>query len=333
MVFSQARDRLRGWRAQLLPPQVLMVLDDGAVRIGALPLGGRPRLQRAWSLALPDGTCSGGMPQQVTALGDFIGDFLVEQGLVQAQVRACLPPVASRWRLLHGTAAGALEDPAALQRQEERLGLDDPLEALYVDVLPLADEADTALLVAARRDLVQAWHEVFDLAGADLVQLEPAQTCEWRAMARLWRDEQLTGAGDGDGATTTDLVLALDTRGSWLWLAQAGRPVADWWLPALSWPFKAAALAELAGELQERQRFWDGLQAAASRWRCWLHGPLAEQEGLLEALRDHPIAAQISLLDPLQRGWLRLPAKGERQGLSGPQLVRLQGLLAGVPRR
>ncbi|MFM9110821.1 MAG: hypothetical protein ACKOPN_09590, partial [Prochlorococcaceae cyanobacterium] len=63
------------------------------------------------------------------------------------------------------------------------------------------------------------------------------------------------------------------------------------------------------------------------------HGPRAEQEGLLEALRAHPIAAQISLLDPLERGWLRLPAKGERQGLSGPQLVRLQGLLAGVPRR
>lgn len=335
MVLAQAQERLQSWRGQLLPPQVLIDLDDTAVRIAALAFGRTGRMRQTLSVALPDGACVGGMPRQVTAIGDFIGDLLVEHGLVQAEVQACLPPAACRWRLLEWPQATAPDDPlAVLREQQPDLRLDWDLAAMYADVVPLAGAPGQWLLTAAPKDLVRAWQQVFDLAGAQLMRLEPAQSCERRAMGLLWREDGHQGTLDG----TVDLVLALEARGSWLWLAHNGMPEADWWLPHLPFPVTATALTDLADALGQRRRFWQQHHADVRRWRCWLHGPLSQQEGLLEGLRQalqtgadtsdtgEPMAVEV--LDVLERGWLSLPRGAETRGLAGPLLLRLCGLLA-----
>ncbi len=329
MVLAQAQERWQDWRGQLLPPQVLIDLDDAAVRIAALALGRRGRIRQALSLALPDGACSGGLPRQITALGDFLGDLLVEQGLVQAEVQACLPPAACRWRLLEWPEANPPDNPLEwIRERQAELRLDWDLTTAFTDVVPLADSPGLGLLVAAPRELVRAWQQVFDLAGARLVRLEPAQCCEQRALGRLWRAEQRRGELEG----TVDLVLALEPRASWLWLAEAGLPEADWWLPQLPFPFTTEAVGELAAALALRQRFWQQRQPQARRWRCWLHGPLSRQNGLVEALRQelsgqaHGLA--VEQLDCLAQGWISLPKNAEGRGLDGALLLRLSGLLA-----
>ena len=88
MVFSrfssQFRQQLSGlgqeFRSlsrQLFAPQVLIELHDRSLRFRAL---GR-QASETITVPLPDGVCRQGEPRQVEALGDLIGDLLLDQGL------------------------------------------------------------------------------------------------------------------------------------------------------------------------------------------------------------------------------------------------------------
>lgn len=128
---------------------------------------------------LPPETCSGGMPLELEALGDLIGDLLVRDNLINAYVLASLPHEASLCRVVEWTSADPVpQDPlAALRKLDPPLNLPYSLSDACFDVQPLPGHPKRLLLAATPRKLVEAWEEVFDLAGVKLDRLAPAQTC------------------------------------------------------------------------------------------------------------------------------------------------------------
>lgn len=175
---------LASWRdalARVTAPTLLVELH--AERLLIQPLKGGTELD----IPLPEGLCQGGLPTQVVALGDFIGDLLVEQGWVKAGVVAALPVEGAVLRVVQapqGSTAEALRQQ--LRQQEPALGLPFALAEADLDLQVLDPQRGTWLLVAARQQVVEAWLQVFDQAGAELKRLEPVQL-SWLAVAEAWR--------------------------------------------------------------------------------------------------------------------------------------------------
>ncbi len=128
---------------------------------------------------LPPETCRAGMPLELEALGDLIGDLLVRDNLINAYVLASLPPEASLCRVVEWPSADPVpENPlAALRTLDPPLNLPYSLADACLDVQPLPGHPKRLLLAATPRVLVEAWEEVFDHAGVKLDRLSPAQTC------------------------------------------------------------------------------------------------------------------------------------------------------------
>jgi len=168
--------------SKLFPRFILVGLDDQQLSLQEWRPG-RHRPFPVWKLRLPQGVCQDGHPFDVEALGDLIGDFLVDQGIVAAHVLAVLPPACSSWRVL----SGAQESRLARRLDQGALAWLTPLDPCLR--LPLAlDEAELTLcdlpgcpdlevLVASRRTSINAWIEVFAVAGMSLQRLMPAQLC------------------------------------------------------------------------------------------------------------------------------------------------------------
>jgi len=180
----ELRGLLTAWRdalARVQAPTLLIELQDQRLLIQ--PLKGGTELD----IPLPEGLCEAGLPTQVVALGDFIGDLLVEQGWVKAQVVVALPLEGAVLRVVEApqcTTAQTLREE--LEGQEQLLRLPFALAQADLDLQLLDPQRGRWLLVAARQAVVEAWLQVFDQAGAELKRLEPVQL-SWMAVAEAMR--------------------------------------------------------------------------------------------------------------------------------------------------
>ncbi|MFM7635972.1 MAG: hypothetical protein ACKO7Z_10435 [Cyanobacteriota bacterium] len=217
--FDAARLGLADFRTQVLAKRVVLAIHDGGLQ-GAV-VGAKGELI---DVPLPPGTCRQGQPQEIEAIGDLIGDLLLELNLAGAKVSACLPLQACHWRVVswpHGQMpeSGSTE----LRLLAPDLGIPWTLSDVYLAVEPLPGTPARSLLVAAPRRLVDGWVEVFELAGVQFQRLLPAQVCEWQMLAPAG-----TRTADEDQERW---FLELKRDYARLWLLAAGVPCADWTLP------------------------------------------------------------------------------------------------------
>ena len=287
MVLSGVQERLapllEPWTSWLFPRRVHLEVQDSALT--ALALDGR---DLAWSetLPLPAGVLEGGHPQAIEALGDLLGDWLIERGYAGARLRAVLPWRASVWRLLRWppSAPGCpLAELLPAELGPELCGA--PLDQLDLNVHSLAG-GEQALLYGARVDLLEAWMAVFDQAGLELDGLEAAGLCSVRAAA----------------TAQARWLLCAEPDQCWLVLLRDGAPRWQWPLPGPGQPTAVAqALEACLGYVQQ-------LEASA------LASPLAlvaaaacggQLEPLLQQLGP-ALPAGLEPLDPLGGGAMGL---------------------------
>ena len=221
MVLSGLQDRLAPLKSWLFPQRVYLQLEDQAFT--AMVLDG-DRVAWLERVPLPEGLCVNGQPTAVEALGDLLGDLLVERGYAGARVRAVLPRAATAWRVIEWPDARWPEQPELVVRQQQDQ-LDPPWSLQDADLRlePLTGSPPRSLLVAVQRGLLEAWIEVFSQAGVALDGIEPLPICLWRAA-----EPQL-----GEGV---QVLLQLEQEQSWLLAVNQGEPLGEWPLPALTEP-------------------------------------------------------------------------------------------------
>ena len=235
MVVSGLQDRLAPLNSWLFPRRVYLQLEDQAFT--AMVLEGE---RIAWQerVPLPAGSCVNGEPLLVEALGDLLGDLLVERGYPGAHVKAVLPRAATAWRVIEWPDAAWPEQPELLVRQQQdQLALPWTLQDADLWLEPLLGDPPRSLLVAVQRALLEAWIEVFSQAGVALDGLEPLPICLWRAVK-----PQL-----GEGVQA---VLQLEADCSWLLALDQGQPLGEWLLPP---PDQAEALTAALRQWRESQ--------------------------------------------------------------------------------
>jgi Tfp pilus assembly PilM family ATPase/Tfp pilus assembly protein PilN len=271
LVLEDWQERLQALKARLVPASVVLAIEDHGLR-GQVLEG-----DDAWAAALPQGICIQGQPTNGTALADFLGDLLLDHGLLTPRVRASLPPQAAHWRVIQWPLGEWPDEAAeAIRLLDPDLRLPFRLEEAYLDIQPLPGSPSQALLVAAPRRLVRDWIDVFDGAGAQLDRLQPTETVEWQALKTL--------LGPTDRGVLQVLV-ALEPTMSRLLLVADGLPCYERVLPSVGQPFQPESVIALVTAVQRCIQFLRQRQnlPMASQERWWLHGPLAAQEGL-EAL-------------------------------------------------
>ena len=265
-LVEDLQDRWRPVQARLFPRQVLLELRDDQLRGQVL----RQHTPEPVSLEvpLPPLTCRDGMPLEKEPLGDLIGDLLVRDHLLDAYVLTALPPAAAEWRVVDWPLEALPDEPLeALRLIDPDLGLRQPLADSYIDLQPLPGAGASMLLVAAPRRLVEAWIDVFHMAGTRLERLAPAQTCQWAALQR-W-----LARGPSDG-----LVALLDPQAEAcrLVVLQDGVPQFERSLPA--------AGPALLAELQRCLAFLRQRLAAPGPLALCSTVPLADGDTLAQAL-------------------------------------------------
>lgn len=184
MVVARLQDAWQTLRGGLAPAQVALDLSDRLLALQALPQQkSRQQQPQPLLVPVPSATCRQGEPVEVEALGDFIGDLMLTQGLISAHLRVALPAAAAHWRVLTGPRRRFKEDPVAwLRQQRPDLGLPFVLEDAYLDVAPLLGGEADALVLAIHRDLMLRWLEVFSIAGVALDRLVPSQLAVMAAL-------------------------------------------------------------------------------------------------------------------------------------------------------
>jgi len=299
-------------QAWLFPRSVLLELGDQAITALALRHGQVVWLER---IPLPEGLCQGGEPQQPEALGDLIGDLLIERGWALAHVRALLPAAASHCRLVEWPDGQWPADPeAVLLERQEQLALPVPLQEVDLRLVPLALERPTSLLVAVPADLLEAWIAVFTTAGVALDGLEAASLCLCRGLEPLLRD--------APGHQLTALV-ELGAQASQLLLVRQGLPVYERRWPAALEP------AALAAQIRQCLSFWRQQDPGAAGLQVLLHGSRAAAPGWAEALET-----PVLVVDPLALGWLQPEqAPPSSAAPAGVELLGLWGLALAEPSR
>jgi hypothetical protein len=198
---------------------VYLQLEDQALT--AMVLDGE---RVAWQerVPLPEGLCVDGEPKAVEALGDLLGDLLVERGYAGARVKAVLPRIATAWRVIEWPDASWPEHPELVVRQQQQ-ELNLPWSLQDADLLfePLTGAQPRSLMVAVQRSVLEAWIEVCNQAGVSLDGVEPLPICLWRAA-----EPQLGGG--------IQALLQLEEEYSWLLALDEGEPLGEWLLPAAS---------------------------------------------------------------------------------------------------
>jgi type IV pilus assembly protein PilM len=314
LVVSGVQDRLAPLQAWLFPRRVYLQLDDQALT--ALALNGR-RIAWLERLPLPQGLCQDGEPLLVEALGDLIGDLLIERGWVGARLRAVLPAAATEWRLVQWPAGqcspgeGPAEPEQLLRERQEELGFRLPLPSADLLAWTLQQEPPTSLVVAVRPSLLDGWIATINGAGVALDGLEAAPLCLCRAVEPLL---------EGAPADQLTAVLQLEPEGSGLLLLlRSGLPVFEQALPSSSDP------EALTGQLQRCIAYWRRQDADAGALALLVHGSLAAAEAPVAWLAA-ALDCSCGVLDPLALGWLQgEPAPGAPQGV---ELAALWGLAA-----
>ena len=219
MVLSGLQDQLAPLRSWLFPRRVYLQLEDQAFT--AMVLDGE---RVAWleRVPLPEGLCVDAEPKAVEALGDLLGDLLVERGYAGARVKAVLPRTATAWRVIEWPDASWPEHPELVVRQQQ-LELDLPWSLQDADLLlePLLGAQPRSLLVAVQRSVLEARIEVCNQASVALDAVEALPICLWRAVS-----PQLQ-AGEG-----VQVLLQLELDQSWLLALDQGQPLGEWSMPA-----------------------------------------------------------------------------------------------------
>ena len=321
------QERLRQLQQQLFPQRLRLQVDDRWLRARQLPRG-RAALPPPEVVPLPEGICRQGMPQNRPALGDFLGDWLLEQGLVAAQLEVVLPSAACQWRVVAWPFADQPDDPLqALRQLQLDLGPSLNLDRSYLGWQPLpptSDEQAQTLLVAAPKAVVEAWQEVFSVAGVAVQRLIPAQVLHWRALQTLWSEE----------SAAEHWFVELDPASNRLWLVVDGVPEADWPLPA--WPAggaldpngDAALNPAFEEALRRCQLFWrqqranqgpDQASLPAQRWRWYASS--GSQGGVDLPEQANPLASLVQPW-PLEPVLLADHEPGWDPGLAGLDLLQ-----------
>ncbi len=318
MVLAGLRERLQPLTTRLFPRQVLLLLADRAVTVMTLARDDAPlRPDLLCSVPLPAGACVDGQPLQKMALGDLIGDLLVELGLVGAEVSAALPCAGAAWRVVQWPGGLWPDDPAeTLRRLDPDLGLPYPLAQAYLRLLPLPLPQDppASLLLAVSRQLVLGWIEVFDIAGVELLRLEAASVCDLRALTPL-----LAG---GDPSTLT--VLATPEPGeNRFTLLRAGVPEYDRRL--------AGPPSALPEELARCVAFWRSRDPSVRSVRVLVAGTAAAALPFQAAVPPGE-NWRVEAVDAVEQGWIDPAGAAEAPEIPGAStpssasLLRLQGL-------
>lgn len=266
MVLAGLQERWRPLQARLFPQQVLLEITDALI-LGQGLKGGRP-LPLSIEAPIPAATCRKGRPLQVPALGDFIGDLLLENGWIDAHVLAVLPRIASTWRVLEWPGGVWPEDPVtSLRLMDPDLGVRLPLDDSYLDLQPLPGRPELGLLVAAPKAVVDGWVEVFSIAGVALDRLEPQQACVLAGLAPQLRE-----------AESDELIVLLQPEPHLcsLLLLRNGEPVYERELEP--------RLPGLLNALQRSLAYYRYRDPAARSLRLLLTGDLPGLEQLEQAL-------------------------------------------------
>ena len=273
MVLAGIQDKWRPLRAQLFPTVVMIDLSDHVV-IGQSVKRGKavePTLRYPrpiWTAPIPARTCRDGMPYLRDAVGDFLGDLLLEHGGIDAQLVVSLPRSASHWRVVdwpdNQQPGDSVED---LRELNPDLGWPFSLEAAYLNVQPLPGRPSSSLVVAAERSIVEAWVEVFAIAGGTLEHLLPHQVCQ------MWGIQEQLAATPAH--TLVALLQPLDQRTN-LIIWRQGVPEFERMLPS--------DMAELIPALQRCLEFYRSQLAPQASLRLLLAEPLPDLESLEQAL-------------------------------------------------
>ncbi|MCP9850018.1 hypothetical protein [Cyanobium sp. Morenito 9A2] len=323
-MLSGVQDRIKPLKAWLFPPRVLLELEDRWLTLSAFP--SRGKVHRATVLQrvpLPAGSIVAGEPRRNEAIGDLIGDLLLEHGLNGARIVATLPHQATQWRLVQWATPGW---PANAEKELEDLnpdlGLSYPLKTAYVTLLPLgrSDSRDPAssLLVTVRRAAVQAWIDIFTLAGVELERLESAQLSEWRAL-----DPLLKRVPSGGLFVQVDLYES----GSRVVLYSNGVPEYEQALPVAGRPVQADLNRELVQRVEAIVRYWREQEPGLTSVQLGLVGSYAERQDLVDLFRRSE-AWSLESVDVFKLGWIVPPGTGGETPLpNGSQLLRVAGLL------
>ena len=293
MVLAGLQNTWRPLRAQLFPKLVMVDLSEQLV-LGQSVKQGQP-LGPAWSAPIPARTCRNGVPQLVDAVGDFIGDLLLEHGGIDSQLVVSLPRQAAHWRVVEWASA---QQPVVsideLRDLNPDLRLPFALDDAYVDVQPLPGNRSSSLVVAADRSVVEAWVEVFAIAGGTLQHLLPAQVCLMGALS-----DELAAT---PASTLVALLQPLDQQAV-LTLWRQGVPEFERLLPG--------AMPELLPALQQSLDFYRSHHAPKAPVRLLLSESMPDLEGLEQAL-----GLEAELVERDSFGSLAL------QGLAGLELAQ-----------
>lgn len=266
-LIEDLRERARGFKTRLFPQQLLLTLDDTRM-VGQPFVNGRPG-PTCVDLPLPALTCKGGLPIEVEALADLIGELLLRENQIDAHVLAALPPDSVYWRVIDWVGAPQGEDAMlTLRRLQPDLGLPFPLAEAAIDLRPLPAAPGQWLLAATKREVVEGWITVFDQAGLRLERLAPPQSCRLAAL----REE----LADDSGSSLTLLLSPGGATNRKLMAIRAGVPLFERTLPLE----EDAALRDVERCVAFLAREF----AEAAEPRLLLEGPWPERERLETAL-------------------------------------------------
>ncbi len=276
MVLAGIEAQWRPLRALLFQQVLLLDLSDPQILLGQSLKGGKPRGE-AWEAPVPARTCRAGVPVALDALGDFIGDLLLEHSSPDAALVVALPWEAASWRVVEWPDGGQPEDATdELRERHADLGWPFNLEDASLDVQPLANAPGCSLAVGMSLDALESWIEVFAIAGGTLRHLIPAQVCQQLAIR-----EHLEASADRELVA----LLQCDSQACHLLVWRAGVPEFQRSLPVEP--------SQLVPALEQALRFCR-IRLGAESVRLLCSDPLESMEA---------IRAQLELpLELVQRG-------------------------------
>ncbi len=184
-MFSGLTEQLMPLRQRLLKPfrrtRLAVEIEDEHLSLLEFLPGQGDLLVRQWfTTPLPAGVFSAGVPQLPDALGDLLGDLVLQGGINAPGALASVPTAAVNLRLLGlpPQLAGA-ELRALLQQRQARLDLPFPLGEAELDLEPRGDCVLGAFMAVEALD---RWIQTFTVAGLELHGLEPATMSLGRAL-------------------------------------------------------------------------------------------------------------------------------------------------------
>ncbi|TVS01876.1 MAG: hypothetical protein EA413_13500 [Cyanobium sp. PLM2.Bin73] len=182
LVLAGLQEKWLPLRAELYPQIVLLDLSHPQLLIGQTFKGGKP-VEPLWTAPVPARTLRDGIPIVRDALGDFIGDLLLEHSRPYAGLVVALPRVLGHWGVIEWPGGLESSDPVAtLRARGADLGWPFGLNEACVDVQPLPGAGLCSLVAGASRQAVEAWIDVFAIAGGTLRHLFPSQVALMAAL-------------------------------------------------------------------------------------------------------------------------------------------------------